>query len=130
MANGFIMGRRITPPWWGGDGLNWVKVYPVANGASVMSRIVMETHLNTVTISSEAASGYICVLLWLPDTNDIPEMMLFNLSSLAIGQDQTVENRNGEYIRIKRNGKDTYAFYYGGDFVVKYLYYSPITLPE
>lgn len=92
--------------------------------------MVTETYLNTVTISSEAASGYICVLLWLPHANDMPEMMLFNLSSLAIGQDQTVENRNGEHIRIKRNGNDTYAFYYGGDFAVKYLYYSPITLPE
>lgn len=129
MANGFIMGRRITPGGGGGDGLNWVEVYLGANGASVRAGIVVITYLNTVTISPEVASGHMCVY-WESSANEVPEVMLFNLSSLTIGQDQTVENRNGECIRIKRNGKDTYAFYYGGDFAVKYLYYSPITLPE
>lgn len=129
MANGFIFGRRTPGGGGGGDGLNWVKVYPVANGASVMSRIVVETYLNTVTISPEVASGHMCVY-WESSANEVPEVMLFNLSSLTIGQNQTVENRNGEHIRIRRSGNDTYAFYYGGDFAVKYLYYSPITLPE
>lgn len=128
MANAFISGRRY--PTGGGSGLNWVKVYPGANGASVRARMVIETYLNTVTISPEAASGYICVLVFLPNTNDIPEMMLFNLSSLAIGQDQEVENDVGEHIRIERKSNDTYAFFYGGDFGVEYLYYSPIALPE
>lgn len=110
--------------------MNWVKVYPGTNGASVRARIVVETYLNMVTISPEAASGYICVLVFIPNINDIPEMMLFNLSSLAVGQSAQVANQFGEYIRIAREGNDTYVFYYGGDFGVEYLYYSPIALPE
>ena len=128
MANGLVFGRT-TPTGGGGDGLNWVKVYPETSEASAMPMIVIESDLNTVTISPEAASGYICVY-WEPSSTEVPEMMLFNLSQLAVGQSAQVDNRIGEYIRIARKGNDTYAFYYGGDFGVRYLYYSPITLPE
>lgn len=128
MANGLIFGRA-APTGGGGDGLNWVKVYPGANGASVRPRFTIETHLNTVTISHEVTSGYTCVY-WEQSANEVPEMMLFNLSHLAVGQSAQVANQFGEYIRIAREGNDTYAFYYGGDFGVRYLYYSPITLPE
>ena len=127
MANAFISGRRY--PTGGGNGLNWVKVYPVANGASVTPRMVIETYLNTVTISHEVTSGYTCVY-WEPSSTEVPAMMLFNLSQLAVGQSAQVDNHLGEHIRIAREGNDTYAFYYGGDFGVRYLYYSPITLPE
>ena len=113
----------------GGDGLNWVKVYPGANGASAGERIVMETYLNTVTISPEVTSGYIGVY-WEASGHEMQEVMLFNLSSLAVGQSAQVADQFGEYIRIAREGNDTYAFHYGGDFSVNYLYYSPITLPE
>lgn len=125
MANAFISGRRY--PTGGGNGLNWVKVYPGANGASV--RIVIETYLNAVTISPEVTSGYTCVY-WKSSAHEVPEVMLFNLSSLAVGQSAQVDNRIGEHIRIARKGNDTYEFYYGGDFGVEYLYYSPIALPE
>lgn len=128
MANGFIMGRRITPGG-GGNGLNWVKVYPGANGASVRPKFVIETYLNTVTISPEVTSGYTCVY-WESSGHEVPEVMLFNLSSLAVGQFAQVSDQFGEHIRIAREGNDTYVFYYGGDFGVNYLYYSPITLPE
>lgn len=127
MANGFVFGKGGTPSGGGGDRLNWVKVYPKANGASV--RAVIETYLNTVTISHEVTSGYTCVY-WESSANEVPEMMLFNLSQLAVGQSAQVANPFSEYIRIAREGNDTYAFYYGGDFGVEYLYYSPITLPE
>lgn len=127
MANGFIMGRR--PLVGGGDGLNWVKVYPETSEASAMPMFVIESYLNKVTISPEVASGYICVY-WEPSNNEVPEVMLFNLSSLAVGQSAKVTNYLGEHIRIAREGNDTYVFYYGGDFGVNYLYYSPITLPE
>lgn len=113
----------------GGNGLNWVKVYPGTNGASVGAGIVIETYLNTVTISPEVTSGYTCVY-WEPSANEVPEVMLFNLSSLAVGQSAQVANQFGEHIRIERKSNDTYAFYYGGDFGVEYLYYSPIALPE
>lgn len=106
-----------------------MKVYPVANGASVRAGIVVVTYLNTVTISPEVASGHICVY-WESSANEVPEVMLFNLSSLAVGQSAKVTNHFGEYIRITREGNDTYVFYYGGDFSVNYLYYSPIALPE
>ena len=106
-----------------------MKVYPEASGASVMPLMVTETYLNTVTISPEVASGYICVY-WESSGNELPEVMLFSLSSLAVGQSAQVADQFGEHIRISRDGKDTYAFYYGGDFSVKYLYYSPMTLPE
>ena len=105
-----------------------MKVYPGANRASVGERVVIETYLNTVTISPEVTSGYTCVY-WESSGHE-PEVMLFNLSSLAVGQSAQVADQFGEHIRIVREGNDTYAFHYGGDFGVKYLYYSPITLPE
>lgn len=106
-----------------------MKVYPGANGASVRPKVVIETYLNTVTISPEVTSGYTCVY-WKRIANEMPEVMLFNLSSLAVGQSAQVANQIGDHIRIAREGNDTYVFYYGGDFGVVYLYYSPITLPE
>lgn len=109
--------------------MNWVKVYPGANGASVRPKLVIETYLNTVTISPEVTSGYICVY-WESSGHEVMEVMLFNLSSLAVGQSAQVANQIGEHIRIAREGNDTYVFYYGGDFGIVYLYYSPITLPE
>lgn len=106
-----------------------MKVYPETSEASAMPMAVIESYLNTVTISPEVASGYICVY-WESNGHEVPEMMLFNLSQLAVGQSAQVANQFGEYIRIAREGNDTYAFYYGGDFGANYLYYSPITLPE
>lgn len=91
--------------------------------------MVIETYLNTVTISPEVTSGHICVY-WEANGHEVPEVMLFNLSSLAVGESAQVADQFGEYIRVAREGNDTYAFYYGGDFMPKYLYYSPIALPE
>lgn len=112
--------------------MNWVKVYPEANGASVMPMAVSPSvGIGTFTFPEDIVLNNIIIIYQMTpkSTFKVPYVDIVKLNDIAVGDSFTGNAILGRLV-IERTGYLEFYIKVQTDFGVEYMYYSPITLPE